>query len=76
MQDNEFTFSRSGGSSGRSFFFLLLFIIFHVLWKDQPALVIENFLPFFPPSLFPSLPLFHSLFKVTASPLTHRSVPF
>lgn len=23
------------------------FIIFHVLWKDQPALVIENFLPFF-----------------------------
>ena len=30
------------------FFFLLLFIIFHVLWKDQPALVIENFLPFFP----------------------------
>ena len=45
------------------FFFLLLFIIFHVLWKDQPALVIENFLPFFPPSLLPSLPLFHSLFK-------------
>lgn len=46
MQDNEFTFSRTSGSSSRRTFFFLFFI-FHVLWKDQPALVIENFLPFF-----------------------------